>query len=315
MKRNKYISIIVMIAVIIAIFLYLLTQPQLLTTLGSLTWSSIVLIILCRLFFLMTNGLYQKAFAKKFEIDLKFVEWFGLSVITTMGNYLTPFSGGLVARAVYLKHQHSFAYARFATLIASNYLVVFWVVGIVGFSTLVIFFPLEEVYLSLALIFLGISFFISMLALLPNIHLPENYRLLKILNTSLEGWNVVKNDRRLLAQLVLYTIANILLNGLSFWIAYIALGVQISFYSALLISLIGVFSILLNITPGNLGIQELVVSVSSNLLGAGSGEGLLVALIIRISTMLVVFILGPIFSAILTKNLAELKSQPHISSH
>lgn len=314
MKRNKYISIVVLIAVIIGIFLYLRTQPKLLTTLGSLSWPLMAVIIICRLFFLVTNGLYQKTFAKKFEIDLKFVEWFGLSVVTTMGNYITPFSGGMVARAAYLKHQHEFAYARFATLIASNYLVVFWVVGVVGFSILAVFFPLKEVYLSLALIFLVVSLVISMLILLPNIRLPGNYRLARILNTSLEGWNIVKNDRRLLAQLVLYTVANILLNGLSFWIAYTALGVQIPFNSALLISLIGIFSVFLNITPGNLGIQEIVVSISSNLLGAGSGEGLIVALIVRTATLLLVFVLGPIFSYILAKRLAILKNQPHPSS-
>ncbi|MCB0193889.1 MAG: flippase-like domain-containing protein [Anaerolineae bacterium] len=313
MKRNKYISITVLIAVTIAIILYLCAQPQLLTSLSNLSWSLMALIIICRFFFLMTNGLYQKAFANKFEVDLKFVEWFGLSIVTTMGNYMTPFSGGMVFRAAYLKHQHKFAYARFATLIASNYLVVFWVVGVVGFGVLISFFPLREVYLRLALFFLAVSMIISTLILLPNIRLPGNYPLVISLNISLEGWNAVKNDRKLLVQLALYTVLNILLNGLSFWIAYIAVGVQISFPSALLISLIGVFSILLNVTPGNLGIQEVVISISSNLLGAGSGEGLLVALIVRTSTLLLVFVLGPIFSYILTKKLAVLKSQSHAS--
>jgi len=62
-----------------------------------------------------------------------------------------------------------------------------------------------------------------------------------------------------------------------------------------MISLIAVFSLLVNITPANLGVQEAVVSIASGGLGQGVGEGLVVVLLIRAATMLLIFTLGPIF--------------------
>jgi hypothetical protein len=64
------------------------------------------------------------------------------------------------------------------------------------------------------------------------------------------------------------------------------------------------FSLLVRITPGNLGIQEAVVSLSSGLLGIGTGQGLLVSLLIRVATMIPTFTLGPVFSFLLTRKLA-----------
>ena len=305
MKTRNYFSIFVLIAVVAAILFYLSTQPQLLAALRQISWLLLAVIIVFRLLFLITSGLYLRAFAEKFNINLIFTEWFGLSIVTTMGNFITPFAGGMVARAAYLKHQHNFAYASFATLLASNYLVVFWVIGAVGFATLLIFFPFQDIYIILALMFLAMTIAISMLTMLPNVSLPDSHRLLRILNTSLEGWNLVKNDRKLLGKLGLYTTANIALNGLSFWVAYNALGFNISFSAALLISLIAIFALLLNITPGNLGIQEIVVSVSSNLLGPGGGEGLIVALVIRAATLFLVFTLGPLYTWLLSRLVTE----------
>ena len=307
MKAKKYVSIGVLVVVILAILFYLSTQPQLLAALWQISWKSLAVIVVFRLLFLITSGLYLQAFTKKFNINLTFTEWFGLSVVTTMGNYITPFAGGMVARAAYLKHKHNFAYASFATLLASNYLVIFWVIGAVGFATLTVFYPFQDIYIILALIFLALPVAISMLTMLPNVSLPDTHRLFRILNTSLEGWDLVKNDKKLIAKLGLYTVANITLNGLSFWVAYNALGFTVSFSSALLISLIAVFSILLNITPGNLGVQEIVVSVSSTLLGPGGGEGLVVALIIRAATLFLVFTLGPIYAWLLSRLVTETK--------
>ena len=47
----------------------------------------------------ITNGLIVKYLAEPFKIKLKFKEWFGLSVITSFYNMITPFRGGLAAKA------------------------------------------------------------------------------------------------------------------------------------------------------------------------------------------------------------------------
>jgi uncharacterized membrane protein YbhN (UPF0104 family) len=312
MTGRGYWSIVVLVLVGAAIALYLNSQRQLLAAFQNVSLSAVIYLIALRLLFLVTNGLFLREFASKFGVRLVLKEWFGLSAVTTMGNYITPFSGGLIARAAYLKYRYAFPYAQFATVLASSYLVMFWVVGVVGVLTLVTFAGTAPLFWQMVPLFAAVVMAISALVVLPPVELPWNNRLTRIINTSLEGWALVKNDRLLLTRLVVYTLINVLLNGLSFWMAYKLLGSPISFATALLVSLLAVFSILINVTPGNLGIQEAVISLSSGLLGAGAGQGLLAALLIRAATLALAFTLGPVFSVLLTRELTahQLASMP-----
>lgn len=311
-KKGQIVSVAILIIIIVVIGFYLRANSELLHSLSNMSLTLAFWLIVFRILFIATNGLFLQAFANKFGIQLNLMEWFGLAIVTTMGNYITPFSGGMVARATYLKYRYAFPYAQFATLLASNYLVTFWVIGVVGLVSLLIFVDTAQFYWQVILFFLTITITISILALLPTIKLPWNHRMARVLNTSLEGWALVKNDSLLLARLVAYTLANISLNGFSFWVAYRALGFPVSFAPALLIGLLAVFSILINVTPGNLGIQESVISLSSGLLGAGVGQGLLVGLLIRAATLVSAFTLGPIFSFLLSRELTahQLASTP-----
>ncbi len=303
MKYGHYWSIFILVFVFAAIALYLDSHRHILGAFGEITISAGIYLIMLRILFLMTNGLVLREFTLKFDVRLSIKECFGLSALTSMGNYIAPFSGGLIARAAYLKYRHSFPYAQFATLVASNYLVAFWVVGIVGIGASAKFAITTASSSGIVLLFVAVVVVISTVATLPSVKLPGNNFLSKTTNNALEGWHFVKSDRPLLARLAVYSFFNILLNGLSFWVAYTALGLSISFSAALLISLVAVFTILVNITPGNLGIQEAVVSLSSGLLGAGAAEGLLAALLIRAAMLIVAFTLGPIFSFLLTREL------------
>jgi uncharacterized membrane protein YbhN (UPF0104 family) len=315
MKPRRYWSIVVLVLVVAAIAWYLCSQPHLLTAFSNVSLLAIVYLVGMRLLFLGTNGLFLREFAAKFGVELTPKEWFGLSVVTTMGNYITPFSGGMVARAAYLKHRHNFPYAQFATLLASNYLVTFWVIGVVGALALLTFGMAVWSYWQLFVFFIAVAVSISASILFPVLRLPWKNRIAKAVNTSLAGWRLVKNDRALLAKLVAYTLSNILLNALCLWVAYDALGSHVPFRSALLVGLLTSFSLLIGITPGNLGIQEAVVSLSSGLLGIGAGQGLLAALLVRGATVVPAFTLGPIFSFVLTHKLViPLDAEPPASS-
>ncbi|MBN1811537.1 MAG: flippase-like domain-containing protein [Anaerolineae bacterium] len=314
MKRRKYWSIVVLVLVVAAIVWYLRSQPYLLAAFRNVSLLAIIYLVGMRLLFLGVNGLFLREFAAKFEVELTSKEWFGLSVVTTMGNYITPFSGGMIARAAYLKHRHEFPYAQFATLLASNYLVTFWVIGVVGALALLTFGKAMWTYWQLFVFFMAVVISISALILFPAVRLPWENRIAKALNTSLAGWKQVKNDRVLLAKLVAYTLVNISLNALCLWVAYDALGSPVPFRSVLLVGLLTSFSLLIGITPGNLGIQEAVVSLSSGLLGIGTGQGLLAALLIRGATIVPTFILGPIFGFLLTRKLAVSQgAEPSVS--
>jgi uncharacterized membrane protein YbhN (UPF0104 family) len=295
-RVQNIISIGVLALLVAAIAWYLNTHPKLILVFKQISLPTLIGLSLMRLLFLGVNGLFLRAFVLKFGVNLNTKEWFGLSMVTTMGNYLTPFSGGMVARAAYLKKCHQLPYAQFMTLLASNYLINFGVIALVGVVTLVTFGGKMWSYWSVFVFFVVVISSVLVLIIFPRARLPWNNRIAKTVNTSLAGWDLVRHDNKLLKKLSGYTIINIILNSFSFWIAYDALGTYISYRSALLVSLLTSFSLLLRLTPGNLGIQEVIVGFSSSLLGVGGESGLLVAILIRAATLVWIFTLGPIFT-------------------
>lgn len=302
-KTRQVLSVLVFLAVVCIIGLYLKSNDDLLRPILNISLVNALWLIALTVMFIGMNGLFLKAFAAKFGIGLYFLEWFGLAAITTMGNYLTPFSGGLIARATYLKQRHAFPYAKFITLITANYLVVFWVVGMTGVLTMLAFWNSSRFFWQLTLLFASVVIAISGFVMIRSGKMPGSNRLVEIINTALDGWELIKNDKSLLVKLIIYSLINILLNGFLFLVAYKATGCAVHFTVPLLVSLLSVFSLLVRITPGNFGIQEAIISLSSEMAGAGAGIGLLVSLLIRAATLIPAFTLGPIFSFLLTREL------------
>lgn len=298
-KIRRLVTAVVIFTLVVVIFVYWQQQPELQDALANLTLMSAFLLTLTRLGIFAMNGLFLREFAYKFGVKLTFSEWFGLSAITTMGNYLTPFSGGLLIRASYLKKRHQLPYSQFTTLLASNYLVMFWLIGVMGLLTLWLMGSMWQQYWPIALLFSGITVGISLVFLIPDWRLTWDNRLSRFLNTLLEGWSQVRHDYWLLFRLLFLTLLTVFLITLSFWLAYWSLGHTISFMAALLLGLVAAFSIFINLTPGGLGVQEAMVALSSDLLGAGSGLGLLAVLLIRAVTVICAFTLGLLFSFIL----------------
>jgi uncharacterized membrane protein YbhN (UPF0104 family) len=301
-ERLRLLLVVVLLLLSLAgISFYLLNNRQLLELLANLSWPTAIILVILRLLFIGLNGLFLKLFAARLNVYLAWYEWSGLPFVTSMGNYLTPLSGGMLARAAYLKNRHSFSYTHFTTVLAANYLIIYWVAALTGLIAsplllsqaaggwlLVIFF---------ALTWIGIS--VILLMPLPQITL-EN-RLGRLLSQAVTGWQIVRQDKRLIGQLVVVTVVSMLLNAASFWVAYQALNVPVSPAAVLIISLSTVFAVPVTLTPGNFGIQEAFVSLTSEVVGHGVGTGLLVALLIRAGTLVSAFTLGPLFSVLLAR--------------
>ena len=309
--NNRRIWLFVTIGGFVALIaVYINSQRHLIEYLKNVNLSTVAYLIVIMILTQVFNGLLLREVASKFNITLISKEWFSLPFITAMGNYITPFSGGMIARASYLKYRHSFPYARFVSVLGASYLVYFWVAGIAGIITLMLPFERSRLYWGLMLFFAGVVLVISSLAMLPIVKIPGSNWVAVSLNNAIEGWTFMKKDLFLLVKLALYTLANILLNGLTFGLAFVALSdSSLSLGTIFLISLFSSFTILIKITPGNFGISEAVITFSSGFLGVGAGLGLMVSLLIRAASLIPIFTLGPIFSIVLTRELIGNKNE------
>ena len=303
MKRIAWpVFSITLILIVITGFLY--RERDTLATLQGISVRFILLLISLQSGVLVVNGIALRILSTKLNVHLKIKEWLGLSFMTTLGNMITPFSGGLIARAAYLKHRHGFSYAQFVTSLAANYLISFMMVSVTGLIVLTVFHRHFGFFWELTLVFLITALILVALVLTPPRELTWNNRLVHNINEAIRGWTYIKRDRALIIRLSFCTMINILLGGAMYQMAYRSYGLAVPFDLSLLVSLLASFSILINLTPGNFGIQEAIVAVSSELLGMGAAYGVLVSLLLRLTGLLVAFTLGALFSYVLSRELS-----------
>lgn len=299
-KFRRFLPLVVLTISLIAIGYYLHVNREILSFWRQMTLFEAVGLILLRFVFLVVNGLILQIFVNRFGITLTLAEWIGLPIVTTMGNHITPLSGGMLFRATYLKQQYALPFTHFATLLLANYLVVFWCSALVAAAITVPLAIADSISWMVPIFFMVILVGTILFTRIPVFKFPAKHRVFRLANEALSGWGLIKTNPRLLSQLILVTFVSIVLNGWSFWLAFESIDMPISWQLAFLVGLSTTFSALLNITPGNLGVREVIISLTSGVLGTGVAEGLVTGLLIRASTLVSVFLLGPIFSLYLT---------------
>lgn len=287
---------------VVAIAAVLASQRHLFEHLEHVGPITTIALIAAILLFKTSNGLLLRVIASKFGIALTAKEWFGLPLVTAMGNYITPLAGGMLARASYLKYRHSFPYAHFVSVIAASYLIYGWVAGIAGIAASV---PLAEGPLPSwepILFFAAMVLIISSCILIPAVRIPGRNRVALFLNSAFDGWMLIRRDPVLLSRLALCTLVAVLMNGIAFWLAFDALSEgSAPFGMTFVISIFFSFSIFIRVTPGNLGVSEVITTLASEFLGMGAGIGFMASLLIRAASLIPIFTLGPLFSVLLAR--------------
>ncbi len=226
----------------------------------------------------LANGLFIKFILEPFNKFIAVKEAFYVSVISSIGNYFAPAGTGFLIRAVYLRKKHGLAYSEFISTLSGNYVLVFLVssfVGLISLLTLRQYYGIQ--WLALFILF-GLLFIATLLIVLFRPKLREaGGRIYRVIN----GWNKIASNRGLILKLLGLTCINLLLTVAIYWAIVQSIGLSISSPALLLFSVLGTFSVFVNITPANLGIKEAIYIFSASILGFTAGEMILIALLDR----------------------------------
>ncbi len=300
---TKTIISVAILVILVAFAIYYLKDN--ISEFKQLTIANPYLLIIIIALFLLSYCLISivtKNLLYPLGVYLKSGESFMLSVMTGFYNLITPFKGGMATRAIYLKRKYNFAYVNFLATLTASYVIIFLVASTLGIiSTLLIYY--QTGILSGIILIIFIMTFLAMLFIMfmsPKFKERENKwlnRFIKVIN----GWHLIKNNKRVIAVTTIITLIQILLSTLMLYLQFLTFGIEISFASALFLSAIGNLSILIGITPGNLGVGEAIIVFSALTIGITPAESLSAALLGRAVSLVVLFILGPIFSYMLLK--------------
>lgn len=286
------------IVIIIVLFFYIKGNINDFLIIKSISSGYICILLLIELFSLLLQGYVLKALVKCFDIDLSFKEWFGLTVLTNVGNYIFPI-GGFGFRAAYLKKVHNFNYTYFVSTLSAIYIIQFMIFSLGGLIGIWAISPHFKNLNYMLIVFLSTIFLFSAFLALFSTKLPrfKSKFLIKFENV-IEGWQKMKQSPVFLRIIFFSTLAQFLLGSATFLFAYGSLGVQVSYLKAFLPTSLSAFAIIFRITPGSLGFYEGIVIYATRLLNITGPTGLIVAAITRCITLFWMIILGPIFGYI-----------------
>lgn len=265
-------------------------------------WMFLPLLGLLDLAMLTVNGLVLKVFLAAFDIRLRPKEWFGLAAMTAMASYLTTGAGGATLRAAVLKRKFKFPYSRFLAVLATNYLLNFFLAAIFGLGVYAILYMDSEINVwQLPVFFVSIAVSTLILLFFRIFPTGKTGRIGQMVNTVYEGWDFLRLQRRALGKIALLLISNFLLYALSLIIGFATFSVTLPGPHALLMAVLSSFSGIIALTPANLGIREAVTGFATYLVGFGFYHGLTVVAVLRIVSIFNIFLFGPILSYQLLK--------------
>jgi uncharacterized protein (TIRG00374 family) len=296
---------IIIIAIIFGFFAYYIynhiSDFKQLTLVNPIYLAVLVVLFLISYTFI---GVVTKTLLHPFNIKLKKLEAFAISITTGFYNLITPFRGGAMIRAAYLKKKHAFSYSDFIATLSASYVIIFFIGSLLGLSSILIIYLTEKIFSSiLFFIFLGI--FLPMLCIIlfsPKVPESKNKFLNKFINV-INGWHLIKNNKKVILVTSLATLINLLIGTLMIYLQFKVFGFDIPLAKALFLTSLGNISLLISITPANLGITEAITIFSANTIGITPVQSLPVTLLGRAIQMATLFILGPIFSIHLLKNI------------
>ena len=109
-------------------------------------------------------GLSNVYLLKPLKLNLGFLEGFQLAIVNGFYNLITPFRGGLAARAVYLKQKYKFSYTNFLATIAASYLIFFLIASFVGIVSMYFIYNTTKAF-SVIIFLIFLFFFIPLIVI------------------------------------------------------------------------------------------------------------------------------------------------------
>lgn len=297
--------------VIIGLLLFIYWNADLFYSLKQISFIDLGVLFSFGIIAILINSTQFRYLAEVFNIRLKFREWFGLAVANTLHNYYTPARGGTVLKAIYLKKSYNLAYSNFISLTAGAYLLGFFLASLsAAFFILISFLLYNEFYKTVFLISIGlvvataiIGFFswkVEWSAVLKKFSRLHNF----VLNVE-KGLLFFKKNKRLLIKILLFKFLFIVIMAIKLYWAFRAIGVETNLITVLIIQSLVVFSMVLSLTPGNLGVREGIIGLLASMLDIPLKKAILGALVDRAVMMCIVIFLGLIFTRILAGELEK----------
>lgn len=246
--------------------------------------------------FLSFGLLLRSAFQRQYQLKLPPIEMLTLPLMMNFFVLILPLNGGLLFQAFYMKHKHGLDLSEGLSLGLSIFLVNLLITVVAGLG-LYRALGIEHVPLFYLLIALATAllFFPVVLKLLPDRQVETNTAKQRFLGFLIDIKRELQEQLThsgLLLSLASTTSLMVLIQAFWYQQSAAILGFETGYLQMLLLALILRIILLIRLLPGNLGFQELMIGAVFAATGLGLQQGLLVALLIRMVSVLLTATIG-----------------------
>ena len=275
--KKKIFQIILTIIFIWLIGMYLFQNQDLLIYVQNLNIIDAIVLISFHIGTLFVLGLLNMILVKRIDPKVSFSDSILLQYVNNLLNNLIP-KGGSAFRAVYLQNRYHFPYSHFLSTLAGMFVLNIAINSIFALLSF-LFIYIDRGFYSVLLIMFYLGILILSLVIIgfnPSLN-NRNNRILKALDSIVEGWKLLKTNSRDLYWLILLGSTNLLMKSFQMKYLYTRLGVQAGIFEMIYLTTVAIIMQLINLTPGGIGAREAlyalsdqIVSIPSSILVLGS---------------------------------------------
>ena len=288
----KWLKNILAVIILASLVWYLVVHWQQLRELLQLNPKH--LLMLYSLLFLasLTTTFAIQSLLSALSVKTRFWDMVRLQNASFLLNY-APMKFGTLFRANYLKRHYGLAYSHFTVFFLYVTFLMTATAATIGLgvlSTVYGFFNYENKIMAGIFIAAVIGSLCFLFIPLP---IPKgSSRLMSALRNFLTGRKQIAKQRKAILVSLLFLSTSFLLTAIRLWIIYRSMGINIHPAGCLILGALGFIALFTSLTPGSLGIREIILSAGAVVLGVPLEVGILAAMIDRAVIISYVFVIG-----------------------
>jgi len=268
-------------------------------------WALFLIMAFHLVYFAIHSFRLQVVVEKFCGARLRYIHWFRLFMLGGFLNKLLPQAGNIY-RAVQLKSYYQVSYTHFATAFVFftwvdtflNFSIVSIIIIGTGFSLELAGIQAVYVLPVLALLVMVLPFLLD--KVLRNIRIEKDFisSLHKKFSVIVGNFVAAFNDPAFSGKIIVLGLIAFIPMCIRIYVTFLMLDVHLSLQTLVLFYALLKLSQLVNLTPGNLGIQELALGYVSEEAGVGMENGIIAALILRMLAYILLMFCGILFGGI-----------------
>jgi uncharacterized membrane protein YbhN (UPF0104 family) len=300
----KYIAYVILACAVIGILLY--NAREIFDIFKEISWWLILTLVLLQIPLIASGGLAFKILCKRFNIDLHWQDWVGLSFIANLVNHLLPYRPGVAFRYMFLQQRYQMKVMDYVYImliygllmlgISAGFTLIGWLNSTIAHTFNKVIFISFGLFLFILLIILGLKlikfesgWFNTKFKNLGSDTFHKGMQAMKLL---------IDNPLILLGSALSLLMLN-LITAVIFYLIFKAAGVSLPFTDCVFLVGIATIAMIFPITPGNIGVLETLIGTLTQMMYGNFSIGFSVTALFRATQWIPSIILGTSFSLVL----------------